>query len=234
MENSKKDKNMLTVRLDCIIGYVNSNVVADIGTDHAYVATELIKTNRAKRVIATDVNQGPLNAAIENIKKNNMENVIETRLGSGLSVLKKGEADTIIIAGMGGELICEIIKKDMKIAKEAVLVLQPMNAQYEVRKFLLTNGVKIIKEDIECEGERVYNIIIAEAGEEKEFWDDFQYHVPSYLTNNRNFKALYDKKKREFNKIVRGLEKSEKCDFEKLEKYRGYKNKLEKMRNECK
>ena len=114
MENSKKDKNMLTVRLDCIIGYVNSNVVADIGTDHAYVATELIKTNRAKRVIATDVNQGPLNAAIENIKKNNMENVIETRLGSGLSVLKKGEADTIIIAGMGGELICEIIKKDMK------------------------------------------------------------------------------------------------------------------------
>lgn len=223
---------MLTTRLNCIINYVNSNIAADIGTDHGYVATELIKKGRAKRVIATDVRQGPLDAAIENIKKNKMEDVIETRLGSGLSVIKRKEIDTAVIAGMGGELVCKIIKDDIEIAREIKLVLQPMNSQYELRKFLIENGFIIKTEDIECEGERVYNILIVETGEMKPFKKDIYYHIPEYLKENKNFNMLFNKKKKEFVKIIKGLENSNNCDYKKLDYYKKSLLDLEAIVNE--
>ncbi len=223
---------MLTTRLNCIINYVNSTIAADIGTDHGYVATELIKKGRAKRVIASDVRQGPLDAAIENIKKNKMEHLIEVRLGSGLSVLNKNEVDTAVIAGMGGELICQIIKDDIEIAKEIKMILQPMNSQYELRKFLIENGFIIKMEDIECEGERVYNILIVEKGEMEPFEKDIYYHIPKYLKNNKNFEMLFNKKKREFLKIIKGLESSKLCDYDKLNYYKKSIMELEAMKSE--
>lgn len=223
---------MLTTRLNRIINYVNSEIAADIGTDHGYVATELIKKGRAKKVIASDVRQGPLDAAIENIKKNKMEDVIEARLGSGLSVLNKNEVDTAVIAGMGGELICQIISDDIDIAKEIKLILQPMNSQYELRKFLIEKGFEIKSEDIECEGERVYNILIVEKGKMEPFTKDIYYHVPKYLKDNENFNMLFNKKKREFLKIIKGLENSNNCDYDKLNYYKNSLSELEAMKNE--
>lgn len=223
---------MLTTRLNRIINYVNSDVAADIGTDHGYVATELIKQGRAKKVIASDVRQGPLDAAIDNIKKHKMEDVIEARLGSGLSVLNKNEVDTAVIAGMGGELICHIIKEDIDIAKEVKLVLQPMNSQYELRKFLIENGFYIKAEDIECEGERVYNILIVEKGEMKPFKKDIYYHIPEYLKENEKFNMLFNKKKREFKKIIKGLENSNNCDYDKLNYYKKSLLELEAMKDD--
>ena len=210
---------MLTERLNCIINYVNCETAADIGTDHGYVPTELIKTSRAKRVIAADVRQGPLNAAIENIKKNCMEDKIEARLGSGLSVLKPNEADICIIAGMGGEMICDIISAHMETARSMTLILQPMNAQYELRKFLVENGFIIEKEDLAAEGERLYNIMIVKKGKKTPFNRDIYYHIPTYLTNHPLFEMLFNKKKLEFNKIVNGLRKSKNCDSIKLAYY---------------
>lgn len=211
---------MLTKRLNCILNYVNCKVAADVGTDHAYIAVELIKSGKAEKVIASDINEGPLNIAKNNIIKEGLSEKIETRLGGGLSVLEEGEADTVIIAGMGGELICQIIKDDIQKAKKSVLIIQPMNAQYEVRKFLLENGFKIKCEDIECEAHRVYNIIIAENGKQEPFEKDIYYHIPFYLKENRNFIHLYNKKKNEFLKIIKGIEGSNKCDEEKLNYYR--------------
>lgn len=222
---------MLTARLNCLLNYVNSDVAADIGTDHAYAATEIIRQGRAKRVIAADVRKGPLNAARENIKRNGMENEIETRLGSGLSVLKKGEADTAIIAGMGGELICDIIASDIETARGLRLILQPMNAQYELRKFLIENDFTIESEDIECEGARVYNILIVSDGKQPPFENDIEYHVPKYLKSNEKFDALFNKKKREFSKIINGLKNSKNTDIDKLEYYLSCLEGLEEMKN---
>ena len=210
---------MLTERLNCVINYVNSDIVADIGTDHGYVATELIRRKFAKKVIAADVRQGPLNAAIENIKKYGMENAVEARLGSGLSVIEPYEADTAVIAGMGGELIIDIISSDIQTARSMKLILQPMNAQYELRQYLIKNGFIIEKEDIACEGERVYNIIIAATGHMDGFEKEIYYHMPKYLIDNPNFYMLYNKKKREFTKIVKGLLISKDKDEDKLEYY---------------
>ncbi|MGM9937652.1 MAG: tRNA (adenine(22)-N(1))-methyltransferase [Candidatus Ornithomonoglobus sp.] len=211
---------MLTPRLNCIINYVNADTAADIGTDHAYVSIELIRSGRAKRVIASDVRKGPLDIAKGHIEKYGLCGRIETRLGGGLSVLEPGEADTIIIAGMGGELIEEIIRQDEAIARASQLILQPMNSQYELRKYLLENGFTIEKEDIECEGHRVYNLLIVKSGEQKPFEKDIDYHLPPYLYNHEKFGALLDKKQREFIKIIKGLEKSENCDIIKLEYFK--------------
>lgn len=223
---------MLTPRLECILKYVNADTAADIGTDHAYVSIELIKRKKANKVISADVRKGPLDIAAANINKNGLSEKIETRLGSGLSVLKCGEADTVIIAGMGGELICDILNSDIEKARLTNLVLQPMNSQYELRKWLHKNGFSILNEDIECEEHRVYNIITAKyTGEnenkENRFKNDIDYHLPKYLYNHEKFKLLSDKKKREFEKIISGLEKSNDINEEKL---RYFKERLEDLK----
>lgn len=212
---------MITPRLQCIIDHITGKIVADIGTDHAYIPIKLIENNIAEKVIASDIKKGPVEIAKQNIKKFGFENKIEVRLGSGLSVLKKNEADTIIIAGMGGEMIEKILREDKETAKSAsLLILQPMNSQYELRKFLINNGYKITGEDIAVEGFKVYNILIAEKGYQNKFQNDIEYHIPKYLYNHKYFKNLYDKKKREFIKVISGLENSKDPDEEKLNLYK--------------
>ncbi|MBQ2663642.1 MAG: SAM-dependent methyltransferase [Clostridia bacterium] len=219
---------MITPRLEMIIKHVRGKKIADIGTDHAYIPIYLIENSLAGYVIASDINKGPLLIAGDNIKNHNLTEKIETRLGGGLSVLKENEADTIIIAGMGGILISEIIDADIEIAKKSNLILQPMNAQYELRKYLLSHGFKITNEDIAVEGFKVYNLIEAASGEQQPFENDFEYHVPHYLTSHKYFKNLYNKKHREFTKVIKGLENSNEPDTEKLNQYKNWLKELKK------
>ena len=219
---------MITPRLKCIIEHTNGNRIADIGTDHAYIPIHLIQNDMAEYIIAGDVRQGPVDIARANVKKNGLSGKIEIRLGSGLSILKKGEVDTIIIAGMGGQLISEIIDADIEIAKECNLVLQPMNAQYELRKYLINNKFKITDEDIAVEGFKVYNVMNVQNGAQNKFENDFEYQIPKYLLNHKYFKNLYDKKYREFTKVINGLENSKDIDTEKLELYKYWLGELKK------
>lgn len=209
----------LTPRLASIVSHVKGKTAADIGTDHAYVPIELISKEICTHVIASDVRIGPVDIAKENVKAHNSSNSIEVRMGSGLSVLYPGEVDDIIIAGMGGELIADIIKADYETAQKSRLILQPMNSQYELRHYLLENGFKILCEDISVEGFKVYNLIIAEAGEGIPFACDGYYHLPPYLREHKYFKKLYDKKLREFDRVISGLKSSSEPDEKKLEKY---------------
>ena len=220
---------MITPRLECIINHARGNVIADIGCDHAYVPVRLIQDGRAEKVIASDLNAGPLNIAKQNIKKYGLSENIETRLGGGLSTLSPGEADVIIIAGMGGEIIERILRDDEEIAKKAKLVLQPMNSQYELRKFLISNGYKIAAEDMALEGFKVYNIFEVEAGFQPPFENEFDYQIPPYLYGHRYFKNLYDKKKREFEKIVYGLENAENCNKDKYKLYKYFLKELNEI-----
>ena len=220
---------MITARLECIARYVRGNVVADIGTDHAYVPLKLIRDGRANKVIASDIHEGPVNAALRTVNKYKMQDKIDVRLGAGLSTLEENEADVIIIAGMGGALICDIIRQNKKIAENAQLILQPMNNQYELRKYLHENNFMIEKEDIATEGFKVYNLIVAKKGEQQPFLNDIDYHLPPYLYDNKNFRKLFEKKKREFTKIVSGLENSKDCDCEKLEVYKKWLDELNKL-----
>lgn len=211
---------MLTPRLNCIIGHISAKRIADIGTDHAYIPIALAQQNKLSYAFACDIREGPLAIAKSNIRKNGLESIIETRLGSGLSTLLPGEAEEIIIAGMGGILIGEILAEHEEIAKRASkLILQPMNAQEELRKFLIRRGYCISHEDIVLEGFKVYTVFDAQNGAQKPFSKEIDYSVPPSLYNHPYIANLIHKKKREFTKIKLGLSHSTTPDKKKLEKY---------------
>ena len=221
---------MITPRLEMIIAHIYTSTVADIGTDHAYIPIYLAQNNMIEKAIATDLKKGPLLIAEGNIKKYKLTDKIELRLGSGISPINDGEAETYIIAGMGGELIANILSDDIKKAENAkYLVLQPMNAQDVLRKWLSENGFSVLEEDITTEEHKVYNLIVAKKGTPNSYKNEFELHLPPYLYSHKKFDALKAKKKREFEKIKSGLLKASQKDFDLIEKYSAFLEELERI-----
>ncbi|MBR2179369.1 MAG: tRNA (adenine(22)-N(1))-methyltransferase TrmK [Selenomonadaceae bacterium] len=148
-------------RLTTIMNFVpKGSRVADIGTDHGYLAIELIKKNIAKFVIASDKNSKPLAAAQKNIKEAGVENSVDLRLGDGLKALKAGEVDVICIAGMGGALMCDILNTSLEIvATVDKIILQPMNVSERVRQWAVDNHFYIEDEDLAEVDDIIYEII---------------------------------------------------------------------------
>lgn len=149
------------------------NVLADIGTDHGYVPIALVQQKRIPRAIAMDVNVGPLQRATEHIAMCQLEDYIETRLSDGVEGLRENEADSILIAGMGGELVIHILtagEEVCRLAKE--LILQPQSELRKVRKFLREHKYKIIDEDMVLEEGKYYPMMKVIPVEEDSFWED--------------------------------------------------------------
>lgn len=207
---------MITPRLDMILKHISGNSCADIGTDHAYIPIKLAE--QGMRVIASDIKSGPLESGRRNAKEHGQE--IEFRLGGGISVIEPGEVETIIIAGMGGEMIERIISERENVARASLLVLQPMNSQYELRKYLKENNFQIICEDIATEGFKVYNLMVVKSGGTNKYDEEIDYHLPKSLYKHPHFEALVQKKKREFTKIYDGLLKSAQQNEAENQKYK--------------
>lgn len=217
---------MITPRLEMILRHISGTSCADIGTDHAYVPIKLQESGM--KVIATDIMPGPLKIAAENVKKQNAN--VELRLGAGLEPIKKGETESVIIAGMGGEMIEKILKSEPEKAKSTRLVLQPMNRQFELRTFLLENGYRISEEDLAVEGFKVYNLFVAEYTGKRDYSgyeSEFDRHLPETLSKNPLFDALCRKKKREFTKILTGLLKSREKNEAKISKIKEFIKEIE-------
>ena len=152
----------LTKRLQVCADFVTEGArIADIGTDHAYIPIWLTQMGKTSHALACDVNPEPLKIAENNIKKHSLESVIPTRISDGLKNVSQDEADEIIIAGMGGELIVRILSEcAWKNKKEKNFILQPMTSEYELRLFLSNNGYKIQEETaVVCSG-KVYTIML--------------------------------------------------------------------------
>ncbi len=216
---------MITPRLDMILRHAVGKSFADIGTDHAYIPIELNRSGA--RVIATDIRKGPLLMAKKNAEKYGAE--IELRLGGGLAPIGAGEVECIIIAGMGAEMIEKILKEDRDKAEKSTLLLQPMNGQDTLRKYLAENNFHIICEDIAVEGHKVYNLIEAKSGGKCEFPDEFSLHLPKYLYEHPLFPELLKKKKREFSKILEGLLQSAKQDAAEICRLKGFLDRIEEL-----
>ena len=217
---------MITPRLQAILNLTDAKILADIGTDHAYIPIRLIKEKKIKKAIACDKNEGPIKAAKENVIKYGFSDCIDLRTGDGLSPIEKGEADTIIIAGMGGKLISDIIGRDIDKARSSTLILQPMNAQYELRKFLIKNGFTIVKEELASEGFKVYNLMVVENGKDNKIRTELDLHIPKELVGHKFYYLLKEKKKREFLKISRGRKKSAEDSDETVKYYEDLLNEL--------
>lgn len=153
----------LSKRLNTIIEMAGAyETAADIGTDHGFVPIELVKRGKAAAVIASDVNRGPLRIAEEHIKSAGLSDRISLRLGNGLSVLSEQEADLLIIAGMGGLLIRDILKAGLPAARSAKeLLLLPHTDAEAVRVFLSEHAFRITEEQMVFEDGKYYVLMKA-------------------------------------------------------------------------
>lgn len=156
---------MISKRLQYIVDFVTYfETIADIGCDHGYVCIELIKNNKVKKAIASDISYPSLKKTIDFVKVNNIDDRIETRVGDGLDVLNKDEVDAVIVAGMGGVLISDILKKNYNLKfkeKNPLLILQPVQQVKDLRYYLYENKFEIVDEDIVFDMGKYYNIIVA-------------------------------------------------------------------------
>lgn len=160
------DSLCLYARLTVVARWVIPNkTMADIGTDHAYLPCWLVNTGRCPAAVASDIAEGPFQRAKKVVAEYGLSDRISVRRGSGLSVLRPGEAATIVFAGMGGQLICELLQSGTAIAAAAQrLVLQPQRNPELVRDWLSRSGWRIIADDLAEDGKLWYNIIVAEQG----------------------------------------------------------------------
>ena len=146
----------------------NSKVLADVGCDHAYISINLLEKGKVERIIASDLREGPLNIARDNIRLYGFEDRIETRLCAGLCGYEAGEVDTILISGMGGMLVKEILSESIDVVKMAdTLILEPQSDLRVVRAYLKDIGFEIIDEDMLNEGGKYYQIIKAVKSKER-------------------------------------------------------------------
>lgn len=136
--------------------------MADIGSDHAHLPIYLIKHDYIKSAVASDINTGPAEISRKRIKRHGLEAKVMVRLGNGLEVISPEETEVIVIAGMGGILIRDILDKDPKVAESAkLLVLQPMRDSEKVRKWLFQHGFEIIDEELVKDQDKIYEVIWA-------------------------------------------------------------------------
>ena len=156
----------LTPRLMAIADQVPQGAkLADVGTDHAYLPVYLLLNGRIRNAVASDVNAGPLERGWETARTYGVEeSKISLRICDGLAGVKAHEADTVAICGMGGELIARILGA-APWTKDALLLLQPMSSQPELRQWLITNGYAIQRELVVKEGEKYYVILTVRGGE---------------------------------------------------------------------
>lgn len=199
----------LSLRLKTVASFVKrGSRLADIGTDHGYIPIYLVEEGFINEAIAMDINKGPLERAQENIRKAGLENQIRIRLSDGLDKLLPGEADSIIIAGMGGMLIKDILKRGLDVIKSTgELILSPHSDLAEVRDFLSEEGFKIIHEEMLIDEGKYYVIIKAFYTGEKYYLNPEEAAFGKILLEEKN-NILYnwllnEKTKKE--KILDGL-----------------------------
>lgn len=211
----------LSERMMSIVKYVPVNsIVADIGTDHGYIPIYLIENNISKLVIAADVSKGSLNKTIVGIEEMKLQEKIYPRLGDGLQVIKPFEVDTVVIAGMGGLLIKDILDKDIKITSSITnFILQPNIAVKELREYLLSNGFTICDEDLVKEDGKYYEIIFAKKGIEiirEEIYYDIS---PILIRKKHHLLKEYIEYKINSNQAIMETLESNKSSEKSMERY---------------
>ncbi len=182
----------ISKRLQMVAALVSYPVVADIGTDHGYVPIFLRSLGKITKAFACDVRRGPLEKARENILLYDAQGVIETRLGSGLTPLQPKEAQTAVIAGMGGMLTIRILEDSPAVvAALKELILAPQHDVDRVRRYLHTIGFSIQTELMLKEEGKYYNILRCVPGEEKYQREiDYLYGYGLLLQKNPLLKEL--------------------------------------------
>jgi len=186
METQKKSQVVLSDRMQAIVNLVTpGRTVADVGCDHGFISIYLIEQGIAPRVIAMDVNDGPLLRAKEHVEEKGLENKITIKKSDGLKNLEwiyNGilEAGCVIIAGMGGRLTVKILEDSMeKLPYLKELILEPQSDLPMVRRFLWKHGFVMMKEDMVEEDDKYYQIMKAVRRENIGYEDPYSEYLVS-------------------------------------------------------
>lgn len=165
----------LDIRLKTCADLVRGDKVSDIGTDHGYIPVYLVGKGIVKSAVASDINEGPAAKALENVKKYALEDKINVICTPGLECEEFAGSDTIVIAGMGGELIASILDaSEYPRVPGTRLVLQPMTKAECLRSYLWDNGYMITDDICVKEGKRLYQILAAEYTGENTVYNEAQ------------------------------------------------------------
>ncbi len=151
----------LSPRLSAVCSLVKDNSrIADIGTDHGYIPVWLYQNGVIKSAVASDINIGPLNSCERLVSQELLCEHIKVCQSDGLKSLSENDFDTIIIAGMGGELIADILS-DCPYISNKHIILNPMSHPEIARKFLFDNGFELDNDIIVKDSNHYYSVFDA-------------------------------------------------------------------------
>ncbi len=214
-------------RFEKLVSKIEYRSLADIAADHCYISLLALISNKVDFVIASDLNKAPLEIGKANIKEfgAQYENKIETRLGSGVSTIKDGEVESVIIAGIGGNLMLNLLQQEEnKLKTFKQLILQPQNEEIEMKKYIHSIGYSIKEECYVCEKGMDYIILNCINEVEEKPYTEEEYVLGRH--GNVDQETLEERNsllRRRYNKMLRLKEK-----LDKVENKQDYEGAVEK------
>lgn len=202
-------KERLSERLKAVASFVEKDViVADIGSDHAYLPCYLIQTGKVQKAIAGEVVQGPFESAMNNVKREGLENAVTVRLANGLlAIEEKDQVHTITIAGMGGSLIASILEAGKaRLMGVSRIIAQPNIHAEAIREWAVANGWQIKDEHIMKEDGKIYEILVLERGSSTYTEVDLLLGPFLRLEKNAVFQEKWQREIEEWQRVLASLE----------------------------
>lgn len=211
----------MNLRLNTLAQMVDpGSRVADIGTDHAYLPIELVKNKQINYAIASDIAKGPLQNAKNDIAEARLQGKIETRLGPGLSTVNHNDdIDTVVIAGMGGKLITDILDEAWnKHFCFKTLILEPNIGEPGVRKWLMGHKYQIVTEKLIAESGHTYELIKARAVKKRSHLSEKAILFGPYILKEKNsiFYQKWENQLAYHKKLLLDLNKAKKKDLQHI------------------
>ena len=209
----------ISKRLLCCASMVTpGSRVADIGTDHGYLGIYLLQTGAARHVIACDLRKDPLENARRNAKLFGVDGEMELRLSDGLEKILPDEVDTVVMAGMGGDLIQKILSQCPWRRREGLqFILQPQSAGNVLRRWLCEDGFEIQREEPVQDGHFLYTVMDIRQGEPAPLTPGTEYASPALLASKSPLVGTYlARVENALQETVRGLTNAEKQRPERL------------------
>ncbi|WP_353855211.1 tRNA (adenine(22)-N(1))-methyltransferase TrmK [Bacillus sp. Bos-x628] len=206
----------LSKRLKRVADFLPKDAVfADIGSDHAYLPCYAILHDKAVRAIAGEITDGPLQSAKQQVHRLKLDALVSVRKGNGLEVIERGEVNAVTIAGMGGALIASILNEGKhKLSGNERLILQPNIHAHHIRLWLYQEGYELLDEVILEEDGKIYEIIIAEKGDQDKAYQGMSIEagmlVGPFLAKEQSdvFRRKWMQELQHLEKIVRQIQKA--------------------------
>ncbi|MFG6148495.1 tRNA (adenine(22)-N(1))-methyltransferase [Halobacillus sp. B23F22_1] len=228
--------DQLSKRLETVAEFLQKPIrFADIGSDHAYLPCYVCQNEPEAFAIAGELNRGPYLSALEEVNNRQLTHQIEVIQGNGLEVIDN-RVNQIVIAGMGGPLIKEILDKGKdKLTHVSKIITQPNIDARSIRKWLIDHEYNLVNEVILEESGHVYEILVAEKGNPKSNYDEkmleLQLWLGPHLLREKNsaFCKKWEEEKAKKQRIVGQMKRASEPDFKKIKQFEKEINWLEEV-----